>query len=55
MGDPARTVLLKTVIDTIEKDNLIEKTVESGKTLLDGLKTLQVSCRFLFYNTVESL
>lgn len=43
MGDPARNVLLKSVIDTVEKDGLLKRTQKSGAALIDGFKDLQVS------------
>ena len=42
MGDPARNAMLKAVIDTIEKDGLLEKVRDTGAHFLNGLKTLQV-------------
>jgi len=51
MGDPARNALLETVLDTIEKDNLLERTRSAGDVLQKGLVSLQVSLAkiFLFY------
>ena len=42
MGDPARVALLKTVVDVIEEDHLLQKTQEAGAVLVDGLKRLEV-------------
>jgi len=41
MGDPARNALLKTVIDTIENDSLLERTQSAGTILKNGLTDLQ--------------
>ncbi|XP_065066407.1 4-aminobutyrate aminotransferase, mitochondrial-like [Rhopilema esculentum] len=41
LGDPARVYLLKTVLATIKKDNLLQNTREAGAVLLDNIKKLQ--------------
>lgn len=41
MGDPARNAMLKAIIETIEKDNLLEKVRDNGKYFLAGLNDLQ--------------
>jgi len=41
MGDPARLVLLKAVIDTIEKENLLERSKQAGDALIGGLRGLE--------------
>lgn len=41
MGDPSRNALLKTVIDTVENDNLLARTVSAGNILKAGLVDLQ--------------
>ncbi|XP_075260845.1 4-aminobutyrate aminotransferase, mitochondrial-like [Convolutriloba macropyga] len=43
VGDPLRLALLKTTLDVIRKDSLLEVVQKSGKTLMDGLNTLQTS------------
>ena len=43
LGDPARLAMLETVIDVIEKDNLLERTRMAGESLLNGLDKLRVS------------
>jgi len=48
MGDQARVALLKTVIDVIEKDNLLEATCRAGDVLIAGLNKLNV----LYPNTI---
>ncbi|XP_047123868.1 4-aminobutyrate aminotransferase, mitochondrial-like isoform X1 [Hydra vulgaris] len=42
MGDQARIILLKTVLDVIEKDKLLNKVQRSGDVLLNGLKKLEL-------------
>ena len=44
LGDPARLAMLETVIQTVEKDNLLERTREAGKALMTGIYNLAVSC-----------
>ena len=41
VGDPARLNLLESVVETIEKDDLLKRTRDSGETLMSGLKELQ--------------
>jgi len=41
VGDPARLNMLETVVETVEKDDLLKRTREAGTTLLQGLKQLQ--------------
>ena len=41
MGDPARLVLLKAVLDVIERDNLLERTTRAGHKLFQGLNALE--------------
>ena len=43
VGDPLRLALLKTTLDVIRKDSLLDVVQKSGKTLMDGLNTLQTS------------
>ena len=43
MGDPARVALLKTVIDVIEEDKLLERVQGSDAALMSGLLDLQVT------------
>lgn len=41
MGDPGKLLLLKGVVDVINKENLLEQVRRSGDRLLSGLKQLQ--------------
>uniref|UniRef100_A0A8D9AUG2 (S)-3-amino-2-methylpropionate transaminase n=1 Tax=Cacopsylla melanoneura TaxID=428564 RepID=A0A8D9AUG2_9HEMI len=41
MGDPGKVLLLKGIIETIQKENLIENVQKTGHILLGGLKDLQ--------------
>lgn len=41
LGDPARLAMLETVIDVIERDNLLQRTQLAGNELLRGLEKLQ--------------
>jgi len=40
MGDPARLHMLETVVDTVQKDNLLQRTKDAGATLIKGLRDL---------------
>lgn len=42
LGDPARLAMLEAVINTIERDNLLERTREAGKALMKGIYNLAV-------------
>lgn len=42
LGDPARLAMLEAVINTIERDNLLERTREAGKALMKGIYNLEV-------------
>ena len=55
MGDPARNAMLKAIIETIEKDNLLEKVRDNGKYFLAGLNDLQVSKNRMYFSTSQFL
>ena len=38
MGDPGRVAILETILKTVQKDNLIDLNLKSGKVLLEGLE-----------------
>ena len=40
-GDPGKIILLNAVLKTIQKENLLQLTKDTGKVLLDGLVSLQ--------------
>lgn len=37
MGEPAKLLVLKAVLETVKKENLIENTKKTGEVLLHGL------------------
>ena len=39
-GDAWRSQLLSTIVDTVEADDLFERSVRAGELLFDGLRTL---------------
>ncbi|XP_070581389.1 4-aminobutyrate aminotransferase, mitochondrial-like isoform X2 [Ptychodera flava] len=41
MGDPSKVILLEKVIETIQKDNLLQNTKDTGEYLLQNLKELE--------------
>jgi 4-aminobutyrate aminotransferase / (S)-3-amino-2-methylpropionate transaminase len=41
MGEPTKLVLLEKVVEVIKKNNLVEKTKNIGKLMLDGLRQLE--------------
>lgn len=41
VGDPGKLILLEAVLKAIDKDNLLENTIQAGDVLLTGLKNLQ--------------
>lgn len=49
MGEPNKLAMLESVMETIEKDKLLEVVKQSGDKLLTGLTDLQVLCDFLKY------
>ena len=40
MGDPARAILFRAIIEEIERLNLVENTARTGKYLYEGLERL---------------
>lgn len=40
MGDPAKLIQLKTILDVIDRDNLLETTRQAGEHILCGLNSL---------------
>lgn len=49
LGDPARLAMLEAVINTIERDNLLERTKEAGAALMKGIYNLAVKMILTFY------
>jgi 4-aminobutyrate aminotransferase/(S)-3-amino-2-methylpropionate transaminase len=41
LGDPLRAIELKTIIDVVERDNLLDVVNNSGKILMNGLQSIQ--------------
>ena len=42
LGDPARLAMLEAVINTIERDNLLDRTQKAGQALIKGIYKLAV-------------
>jgi len=49
VGDPHKMILLTEVVKVIQRDNLLETQVASGKVMLDGLKDLQARFPGVFH------
>lgn len=43
LGDPARLIVLESVLREIQRHRLLELVQQTGTVLLDGLKELEVS------------
>lgn len=41
MGDPAKLLQLKTIIDVVKRDALLDNAVETGHVLLNGFQEIQ--------------
>ena len=40
MGEPAKLLVLKAILETVKQDNLIENTKKTGDILLNGLREI---------------
>lgn len=50
LGDPLRAIEFKTIIDVVERDNLLDVVNQSGKVLMDGLHSLNAQYPHLISN-----
>ena len=50
MGEPAKLLVLRAILDTVKQENLIENTKKTGDVLLNGLKEISKKYSQLILN-----